>query len=148
MPVLNPMLMPSLLWLIASVILCLMEFLFPTAFVAFMMGISAALVALISLILPQFSLQVVLWLLFSTLLIFLSRRFFTPKKNLSNLGDDREGQTLTMIPAGETGRVLYEGNSWRAKCADEDHDITEGESIYIVGREGNTLIVLPKKYGG
>ncbi len=138
---------PSLLWLIASVILCLMELIFPTAFVALMMGISAGLVALIALVLPQFSLQVVLWLILSTLLIILSRRFFSPKKKLSQLGDDKEGKTLTVIPAGESGRVLYEGNSWRAKCADENLMLNSEESVYIVGRQGTTLIVLPKKYG-
>jgi membrane protein implicated in regulation of membrane protease activity len=124
-----------------------MELIFPTAFVEFMMGVSAGLVALIALVLPQFSLQVVLWLVLSTLLIILSRRFFTPKKRLSTLADDQEGQTLTMIPPGETGRVLYEGNSWRAKCADENLTIDSQELVYIVGKQGTTLIVLPKKYG-
>lgn len=147
MPVFNLILTPSLLWLIAAVILCFMELIFPTAFVEFMMGISAGLVALIALVLPQFSLQVILWLLFSTLSIIFSRRFFTPKKKLSLLADDQEGQTLTEIPAGESGRVLYEGNSWRAKCADENLTINSEEVVYIVGKQGTTLIVLPKKYG-
>jgi membrane protein implicated in regulation of membrane protease activity len=52
MPVFNLILNPSLLWLIAGAILCFMELIFPTAFVEFMMGVSADLVALIALVLP------------------------------------------------------------------------------------------------
>ncbi|MGF1539308.1 MAG: NfeD family protein [Pleurocapsa sp.] len=138
----------TLLWIIAGGILCLMEFIFPTAFVAFMMGVAALLVAGISLIFPHYTLSVVLWLLFSTVFIVLSRRFFTPKRQASITEDEREGETITAIPAGSTGRVLYEGNSWRAKCADTTVNIAPQEAVYIVRREGNTLIVLPIKMLG
>ncbi len=138
------MLSPTLLWSIAGSILCLMEFVFPTAFVSFMMGISAFLVAAISILLPQTSLQIVLWLLLSTLLIILSRRLFTPKRRISNLGDDNFAETLTEIPPGNTGRVLYEGNSWRAKCENEYQKIAPGEKVHVIRREGNTLVVLPQ----
>ena len=121
-----------------------MEFFFPTAFVAFMMGIGALIVALISLVLPsQYTLLVALWLVISTLLIILSRRFFTPKRKKANLGDADEGETITAIAPGKTGRVLYEGNSWQAKCADITTAIAPNEPVYVVGREGTTLIVLP-----
>ena len=136
---------PALLWLIAGSTLCMMEFFFPTAFVAFMMGVSALIVAVIALVVPQFSLQVVLWLALSILLIILSRRFFTPKRRKYNLGEDQEGETLTAIPAGKTGRVLYEGNSWRAKCADEAVTIAPHEKVYIVEQKGTTLIILPQR---
>jgi membrane protein implicated in regulation of membrane protease activity len=138
----------TLLWIIAGGILCLMEFMFPTAFVAFMMGVAALLVAGVSLVLPYYTLSVVLWLLFSTVSIVLSRRFFTPKRQASITGEEREGETITAIPAGSTGRVLYEGNSWRAKCADATIDIAPQEAVYIVRRQGNTLIVLPIKMLG
>ena len=140
------MLSPTLLWLIAGSILCLMEVIFPTAFVALMMGISAMLVALVSLILPQFSWQVILWLSFSTLLIIISRYFFTPPRKALILKEDQEGETLTTIPPGKTGRVLYEGNSWQAKCADEDQAIPAQEKVYVVRQEGTTLIILPQHH--
>lgn len=138
------MLSSTILWLIAGSILCLMELVFPSAFVEFMLGISAFLVAAVSLILPQITIQVILWLVFSAALIILSRRFFTPKRSVLNFGDDQEGKTLTEISPGETGRVLYEGNSWRAKCADEAIAIAPNQRVYVVQREGNTLIVLPR----
>lgn len=133
----------TLIWLIAGSALCFIEFLLPTAFVAFMMGVSALLVAAVSLVFPHFTLLVALWLIFSTVLIILSRRFFTPKRRQTNLGDDHEGETLTAIPAGKTGRVLYEGNSWRARCEDEQYAIAPNQKVYVLRKEGNTLIVLP-----
>ena len=136
---------PILFWVIvtAAGILCSMEFIFPTAFVSFMMGIAALLVAVVSIFLPQYTLLMGLWLLFSTGLILLSRRLFTPKRRLSITGDDFEATAIAGIPAGSAGRVLYEGNSWRAKCADETRDIAPNEPVYVVSKQGNTLIVLP-----
>ncbi|MEC5031730.1 MAG: NfeD family protein [Oscillatoria sp. PMC 1051.18] len=139
----TPLLSTTIFWLLAGSIMCLMEFFFPTAFVAFMMGIAALLVALVSLLLPQISLQVALWLIFSTLLIFLSRRFFAPKRPATTLEAAREGETLSEIPPGQAGRVLYEGNSWRAKCEDEETAIAANQRVYVLRREGNTLIVMP-----
>ena len=124
-------------------ILCSMELIFPTAFVSFMMGIAAFLVAVVSLFLPQYTLLMGLWLLFSTVLIILSRRLFAPKRKSSITGDDAEATAIGGIPAGSVGRVLYEGNSWRAKCADSTRDIAPSEAVYVVGKQGNTLIVLP-----
>ncbi len=137
------LLSPAMLWLLAGSVLCLLELFVPTAFVAFLMGISALIVALVSSIAPQFSVQVVLWLLLSTTLVFLSRRFLPHPRASKNL-DAREARTLTEIPAGETGRVLYEGNSWRARCEDEVEAIAPNQKVYVVRREGTTLIVVPQ----
>ena len=137
------MVSPSLLWLIAGSLLCLMEAIFPTAFVAFIMGISAILVAVIAPVVPYWSWQVILWLLLSTGLILLSRRWLTPKHSLPLLRDDHEGETLTEISPGQAGRVLYEGNSWQARCEDERMAIPPHQKVYVVRRKGNTLIVLP-----
>jgi membrane protein implicated in regulation of membrane protease activity len=136
---------PTIFWIIFAGILCSIEFIFPTAFVSFMMGVAALLVAVVSLFLPQYILLVGLWLLFSTALTFLSRRVFTPKRKISITGDDSEATAISGIPAGSAGRVLYEGNSWRAKCADETRDIAPNEPVYIVRKQGNTLIVLPSR---
>jgi membrane protein implicated in regulation of membrane protease activity len=132
-----------MLWLLAGSILCLLELLVPTAFVAFLMGISALLVALVASIVPQFSVQVVLWLLIATVLVFLSRRFLPHPRASKNL-DAQEGKTLTEIPVGQTGRVLYEGNSWRARCEDDTAAIAPHQKVYVVRREGTTLIVVPQ----
>ncbi len=139
------MLNPTLFWTIAGGILCMMEAIFPTAFVSFTMGIAALLVAIVSLFLPQYILQIALWLVFSIGLTMLSRRFFTPKRKTAITGDDVEAKAISGIPAGTTGRVLYEGNSWQAKCADITRDIAPNEAVYVVDKQGNTLIILPCK---
>ncbi|WP_414550303.1 NfeD family protein [Anabaena sp. CCY 0017] len=138
--------MPSytLIWLLAGSVLCLMELFLPSAFVEFMMGISAFLVALLSLVgLGNLWLQVAAWLLLSTVLIVLSRRFLQPRRRKSKMPATVVAETLTEIPAGETGRVLYEGNSWRAQCDDEQLSVAPNQRVYVVRREGTTLIVMP-----
>lgn len=132
------------LWLVAGAVLCLAELFVPTAFVAFMMGISALVVALIALLVPQFWVQALLWLGLSTTLIVLSQRFI-PRRSSRNriLEDSLEAHTLTEILPGGTGRVIYEGNSWQARCDDHELAIAANEKVYVVRRKGTTLIVMP-----
>lgn len=134
----------TLLWLLAGAVLCLTELILPTAFVAFMMGISAFVVALVSLIFPQLGLQVFLWLGLSTAFVLLSRRFLRSPRRMAKIQDATEAETLTEIAAGQTGRVLYEGNSWRARCEDYNLAIAPNQKVHVVRREGTTLIVVPE----
>lgn len=134
----------TLLWLIAGSALCLVELFVPTAFVAFMMGVAALLVAVVSLFFPHLTFTVALWLIVSTVLIFGARRFFKPRRRVSFLADSPEAEALGEILPGQAGRVLYEGNSWRARCADENCAIAPSQKVYVVRREGNTLFVLPQ----
>lgn len=135
---------PSLFWLVVGGILCLVELVVPTAFTASMMGVSALLVALVALILPkQLALQVALWLGLAVTFVYLTHRFL-PKRKVSSVENAIEAQTLTQILPGECGRVLYEGSSWRARCEDERLAIPVSQKVYIVGREGTTLIVMPE----
>ncbi len=134
----------TLVWLIAGAVLCLVELFLPTAFVAFMMGISALIVALVSVLIPQLSLQVILWLGLSTSFILLSRRFVPKAKKSRSIQDAVVAETLTAIAPGKEGRVIYEGNSWRARCEDKENAIAPSEKVYVVRREGTLLIVLPE----
>ncbi len=134
----------TLVWLIAGAVLCLLELFLPTAFVAFMMGISALIVALVSVLIPQLSLQVILWLGLSTSFILLSRRFVPNAKKSRSIQDAVIAETLTAIAPGKEGRVIYEGNSWRARCEDKENAIAPSEKVYVVRREGTLLIVLPE----
>lgn len=139
--------MPSLtlMWLIAGAVLCLTELFLPSAFVAFIMGISAFVVALLSQLgLGSLWLQILIWLLLSTALVIVSRRFLQPRRRKSKIQDATIAETLTEIPAGQTGRVLYEGNSWRAQCDDSKLNLASHQKVYVVRREGTTLIVMPE----
>jgi membrane protein implicated in regulation of membrane protease activity len=130
-------------WLILGTLLCLMELFIPTAFVESTLGISAFIVALAALVMPSFSVQIVLWMILSLIFIFLLQRF-VPKRTPYILQDSTEARTITAIPPGETGRVLYEGNSWQARCDDEDTTIPPDQPVVVVSRKGNTLYVIPE----
>jgi membrane protein implicated in regulation of membrane protease activity len=132
---------PTMLWLVVGTILCLTEVILPTAFVACVLGVSALVVATIAHLIP-FNLQILLWMILSLALVLLSRRFVR-RKSAKNL-DATEAETLTEILPGKTGRVLYEGNSWAARCEDHEMAIAPNQKVYIVGRKGTTLIVLPE----
>lgn len=136
---------PAMLWLIAGGILCVMEAILPTAFMEFVLGVSAIAVGLLLLALPQisFGVQIVLWITLSVCLTLLVRRFM-PRRTVYQIEDSVEARTLTDIPVGEAGRVLYEGNSWAAQCADERMAIAPNQKVYVVHRKGNTLFVLPE----
>lgn len=133
------------LWLIAGVILCFSEFIIPTEFILFLLGLAALLVGFIATVLPSFSLQVGLWLVISSLSVWLLKRWYTPPPRSLERGDDLEGETLTAILPGKTGRVRYEGNSWLARAADQNQEIAPQEKVYVIRREGNTLIVASEK---
>jgi membrane protein implicated in regulation of membrane protease activity len=133
----------SLIWLIAGIILCFMEFVLPTAFTEFTLGISAIIVAAVALVVPQVAIQIGLWLVLSVILTVLVRRFVPTSKAGAAIADATDAVTLTELSPGETGRVLYEGNSWQARCDDPSMAIAANEPVYVVGRRGNTLMVLP-----
>ena len=130
------------LWAIAGLILCSVELLVPTAFVAFAMGLAALVTALVALVVPSFGLQVMAWLLTVTLLVLGFKRLGRRRSRRSLPLDAVHGKTLTAILPGQPGRVLYEGSSWAARC---DAGVTIGPEapIYVVGREGTTLVVVP-----
>ncbi|NJL81063.1 MAG: NfeD family protein [Richelia sp. RM2_1_2] len=138
------MMSTTLIWLIVGACLCLSELFIPTAFVAFMMGLSAFIVALLSLVLGNLWLQALSWLLLSTTLILLTRKYISQPRRRSKMRDAVLAETITEIAPGKTGRVLYEGNSWQARCDDDNAFIAAAQRVYVVRREGTTLIVMPE----
>ncbi|MBE7380502.1 MAG: NfeD family protein [Leptolyngbya sp. SIO1E4] len=133
-----------LFWLIVGAVLCLMELVLPTAFIEATLGASALIVAAIALVLPQFSIQIGIWMVLSVLITWGLKRF-VPKQTPYVLAESTEARTLTAIPAGKTGRVLYEGNSWQARCDDTDTVIGADEPVIVIGRRGNTLFIMPER---
>ena len=130
------------LWLLLGAGLCLSELLVPTAFVAAVMGLSALAVALVSIALPSPPLQVLLWVVLSVVLIRAARRW-VDRPGTKHHWDAIEGQTLTAIAPGRDGRVLYEGQSWAARCQDPSQAIAPQMPVRVVGRRGTTLWVMP-----
>ncbi|MDV3353417.1 NfeD family protein [Leptothoe sp. ISB3NOV94-8A] len=121
-----------------------MELMIPTAFLESALGVSAIAVGVLVMLLPiAFSWQVALWMVLSMLLFWALRRF-SPRRQPPALMDSTEARTITSIPAGQSGRVIYEGNSWPACCSDQDVAIATNQTVIVVGRQGNTLIVMPE----
>lgn len=131
---------PTVVWLLVGVSLCLVEFFLPTAFIAFVMGLSALIIAALANFLAL-NLQVALWVILSLLMVLVSRRFVSSRAALKL--DATEAETLTEILPSKTGRVLYEGNSWSARC-ESDITIAPQQRVYVVGRRGTTLLVIPE----
>ncbi|MCU0526899.1 MAG: NfeD family protein [Elainella sp. Prado103] len=130
-------------WLTVGLILCLMELVIPTAFIELTMGISAILVAMVAWFIPPLTVQVMVWIVLSIGLTLLLRRLL-PKRKRVAIEDAKEAKTLTAIAPGSVGRVIYEGNSWQARCEDDQLEIAPNQKVYVVGRRGTTLLVLPE----
>lgn len=139
-------LLPSQVWLIIGVALCVIELLvpLPTFLIAGAMGLAALLVAAIALVLPVQQLLIVIWMAISLFLAFVSRRFI-PKDSVK-LQESGHGVTLTEISAGKSGRVQHEGVSWRAICDDPSLAIAPQQRVIILRRQGTTLIVVPESW--
>jgi len=139
-------LLPNQVWLLIGITLCVIELLvpLPTFMIAGAMGLAALLVGVIALFLPIPALQVLAWMLISAMLVVASRRFIP--KDSHQLKEASEGVTLTEIPAGETGRVHYEGSSWKAKCDNPQIAIAAQQKVIVLRRQGTTLIVVPENW--
>jgi len=145
MTIANFLFSPTMWWLVIGFLLCCSEVFIPTAFTSFVMGASAIIVAAISLIVPQLSLQIAIWMVISLSFVLMSRTLLPKTKRTAHLGDDSTAETLTSIVPGKGGRVLYEGGSWQAKTEYEQGIIPKGETVYVIGKKGTTLIVLSQK---
>ena len=133
---------PALIWVIVGVALCLMELLIPTAFLESAFGVSAFGVAVLSLFVKGVNYQIALWMVLS-LITFWALKRFIPNKTAPALREATEARTTTEILPGQTGRVIYDGNSWQARCEDHQVSIPSNQEVFVVERKGNTLIVIP-----
>lgn len=89
--------------------------------------------------------QIILWLLLAGALSLWVRPLLSlaPGKAIA---DATEGKVLTAIEPGQTGRVLYEGSSWQARCIDPSVQIQAQQQVYVIRREGTTLLVMPTDF--
>ena len=139
---------PSGLWAIVGLTLCLIELAIPTAFTAVCMGVSALLVSLVALILPSWlGLQIGIWMLLSCGLVVVGYQI-NKQRTSHKIQESSTAEALTAMMPDRPGRVLYEGTSWQAKCADGVESIAAHEQLQVISREGTTLIVMPLRLLG
>ncbi|MGD1901517.1 MAG: NfeD family protein [Geitlerinemataceae cyanobacterium] len=134
------------LWLAIGLGFCAMEVILPTAFVEMSMGVSALVVALLTAFVPGLNLQIGLWMVLSLLSVMAVKRWLPQVRSLP-IDDETEAEALTAMEPGELGRVIFEGNSWRAKC-EGDRAISPSDRAIVVGRKGNTLLVMRDDFSG
>jgi membrane protein implicated in regulation of membrane protease activity len=128
-----------MIWLLVGIVLCCVEAVIPTSFMALVMGLSAIAVAPTTDRLSG-GLQVALWVVLSLLLFALSRSFIRPVPPSKSF-DATLGETLGEILPGTTGRVLYEGQSWLAQCKDPTLHLAPQQPVRILDRKGTMLII-------
>lgn len=151
---------PPLFWLIAGIVLCATEFSllksYPLRFkwIALMMGVCALIVSFILwrgaialsfnwryIMYEDFDIQIMYWMGMSLAFVIWIRPIFIQRKPF-HIQDATEAIALTEILPGAIGRVLYEGCSWQARCEPSSSSITPHQTVYVLRREGNTLIIV------
>lgn len=152
---------PPLFWLLAGIVACLTELFLPKRFgskyrlIALILGICAIIVSVILwraairlgfiwqyIMYDGFDIQVMYWMGLSLVSVIWIRPMFLPRKKYI-IPEATEAKTLTEILPGETGKVTYEGCFWQARCADRSMAIAPQQKVYVLRREGNTLVVAP-----
>lgn len=106
------------------------------------MGLAAMITAIAALSIPSPPLQMLLWGGLSIVLSLLMKAM-VPKES-KQLSKSTEARVVTTIPPGGLGQVLYEGSLWKAHCHVTDMAIAPEQTVYVVGRRGTTLVVVPE----
>lgn len=139
------------LWAILAVV-CLIVELMTGGFFIICFAIGAVAAALTTLI-GGLALQVVVFIIFSAVSIFMVRPFAlrylhdnkpAPVSNADAILG-RVGRVSETIVAGGFGRVAIDGDDWKAQATGTDTDIAEGSLVQVTGRESIIIDVEPVK---
>ena len=139
------------LWAILAVV-CLIVELMTGGFFIICFAIGAMAAALTTLF-GGLALQVVVFIIFSAVSVFMVRPFAlrylhenkpAPKSNADALLG-RVGRVSETIVAGGFGRVAIDGDDWKAQATGTDTDIAEGSLVQVTGRESIIIDVEPVK---
>lgn len=127
-------------WLVAGLMLLSFSLLVPRPIVA-ALGFAGVLTAVAARHVAPLPSQLFIWGMLSggfTLML----RGLVPQESKA-LEPVRYARVLEPIATGGVGRVHYAGSSWLARCQISDGAIAPGSQVTVVGRQGNTLIIVP-----
>ena len=130
----------SSFWMIGGLVLLGISLLAPEPTLV-AMGFAGLITALVSLSIASLAKQFFVWGILSAA-ITLILRGMTPRQSKA-LQQSQYAQVNTLIPPGGVGKVSYEGVLWNACCQISDVAISPGQMVAVVGRQGNTLFVMP-----
>ncbi|WP_008310100.1 NfeD family protein [Leptolyngbya sp. PCC 6406] len=105
------------------------------------LGCASLVTSLVALTLTGLPQQLLVWGILSSAFILIFRGL-VPRQSKA-LAPARYAQVREMIPAAGVGRVFYEGGLWQARCQISDVAISPEETVSVVGRQGNVLLVTP-----
>ncbi|MBD1910745.1 MULTISPECIES: NfeD family protein [unclassified Leptolyngbya] len=132
---------PYQIWLLAGLLgLGVNLLLFEPTIAA--LSLAAIITSIAALSIVNVTVQILVWATLSVT-IALVLRGFVPAQSAPGLEEPSDAEVRITIPRGGTGEVTYEGSFWSARCQISDVTIGAGQTVHVVGREGNTLIVMP-----
>lgn len=139
------------LWAILAVVCLIVELMTGGFFIiCFAIG---AMAAAFTTLFGGLALQVVVFIIFSAVSVFMVRPFAlrylhenkpAPVSNADALLG-RVGRVSETIVAGGFGRVAIDGDDWKAQATGTDTDIAEGSLVQVTGRESIIIDVEPVK---
>jgi len=139
---------PEVIWLIAGILLLLLEFATPGLLVVFF-GLGALVTALLTYLTDMgIILQVISFVFFSLVFLFLLRpKFMSLLAGTSESDPEEEfvGHTAVAevdIPPHQVERVEFRGTKWNAIS---EKAIAKGDRFVITGLDGLTLKIKPQK---
>jgi len=151
---------PPILWLLVGIVLGAIDLFIQKTqpqkyrFYALMMGSAALIESFIlwrgsvafqfdwkMVMYEDFDWQISYWMGIALALSIWIRPIFIVRKKFV-IPEATEATTISEIFPGETGMVIYEGASWKARNED-NQVIAPRQKVYVLRREGNTLIVVP-----
>ncbi len=138
---------------LAGVILIGIEFFFTKSlgkkyqFIFLLMGINALIMGFYTfrgnIYDRAISWLIIYWMGLSFATILWIRPILLLKGKRNVVQDATEAQTIGEISSGKIGKVIYEGCVWQARCEDKTITILPNQTVYVMRREGNILIVVP-----
>ena len=140
----------TVFWLVALIVLVIVEFM--TAALTTIWFVGGALAALIAAALgASIPVQIVLFVIVSGVLLFTVRPYalkhFNPKRSATNVDAviGRQGIVTARIDnTNQTGAVKVEGMEWSARSAIHGQVIEEGQTVNVEAVDGVKLIVRPE----
>ncbi len=151
---------PPILWLLIGIVLSAIDLFIQKTqpqkyrFYLLMMGAAALISSFVlwrgsvafqfnwaSVMYEDFDWQIFYWMGIALALSIWIRPIFIVRKKFV-IPEATEATTISEIFPGETGMVIYEGASWKARNEDSQ-GIAPRQKVYVLRREGNTLIVVP-----
>ncbi|MEO0409106.1 MAG: NfeD family protein [Cyanobacteria bacterium P01_A01_bin.135] len=131
-----------LLWLVAGVLGLLLGVTTGKLVIA-ALGLAAVITSIVALTVFSLVLQVIIWAILATVLA-IELKDLAPAPVKKDVRPPPHGKVLRPIYPGQTGEVAYQGTTWKARCQVPDAVLEMEQPVQIVGREGNTLWVMPR----